>query len=134
MQEVHALLDLTWLILDPHHKAGHRQPTHDKQGQQQPVVGPQRNITMDAGRNKRGGIQPDMIDKESVEIGLYVFQAVPQANPFGREVDVCGKEEDQGQITGAGCQVVIGVVCIYDRQQQETADKYGLFLERPIAK
>lgn len=133
MQEVYPFLDLCRGILNPHQEAANCQPTHDKQGHHQPVVGPQGHITMDAGNDKGSGIQPDMIDKESVEIGLYISHVVPEANPFGREVDICAEEEDHAQVACTGCQVVIGVVRIYDRQQQERSNKNGPSLERPLA-
>ena len=116
MQDIHPFLDLCRRILDPHQEAAHCQPTHDKQGHHQPVVGPKRHIAMDTGGYKGSGIQPDMIDKELVKIGLYISQVVTEANPFGREVDICGKKEQHAQVTRTGCQVVIGVVGIYDRK------------------
>jgi hypothetical protein len=134
MQEIYPFLDLCRGILNPHQEAAHCQPTHDKQGHHQPVVGPKGDITMDAGNDKGSGIQPDMIDKELVKIGLYIFQAVTQTYPFRREVDICGKEKDHAQVTCASCKIVIGIVGINDRQQQESANEHGPFPEWPLTK
>jgi len=134
MQEIYPFLDLCRWILDPHQEAAHCEPAHDKQGRHQPVVGPKRHIAMDTGGYKGSGIQPDMIDKEFVKVGLNISRVVTETYPFGREVDICGKEKDHTQVTCAGCQVVIGVVGIYDCQQQESTDENGPSLERPMAK
>jgi len=134
MQDIHTFLDLSGLILDPHQKAAYGQPTHEKQGQHQPVIGPQGNITVDAGRNKGRGVQPYMIDEKSVEVWLHTFQKVAETDPFGRKVDVCGKEEDHAQVARTGCQVIIGVIGVYNGQQQKAADKYGPSLDWSLPK
>jgi len=79
---------------------------------------------MDTRRNKGCCIKPDMINKQFVKKFLHIFNIVIQPEPFGREINVCGKEEYHAQIPAAGCQVIIGIKGIKDRQRQKCGNEY----------
>ena len=62
---------------------------------------------MDTGHHKRGGIEPDMIDQQPVEIILDVIEPVFKPQSFGREIYVGRDKKDHGEVAQARGQVVI---------------------------
>ena len=130
MQDVHPFLYFSGFKLYPHQESAHRQPTHDHEGQYQPVVGPQGNVAVNTSHHKGRGVGPYMKNKQTVKRFLDLFQVVTQADPLGREIDVGGEKKNHAQVPGPRGQVVIRHIGVYDSQHREAYEHGGSFPER----
>ncbi len=83
---------------------------------------------------KGGRIQPDMVYKHPVEIGLNILEIVFEPNLLGRKIDVCRKKKHHAQVAGAGCQVIIGSKRIHGSQHRQNADQNRAHSYRSMTK